>query len=86
MLVQLHLNRQKGNLSHELCLQRTSMEDERKYLTSAESPESTVIHPKVMRITHPKVFPTPKNGLTGMVIWTTTTRAMTNDRQMINPT
>ena len=43
MLVQRHFNCQKDNCSHQVCLQRTSLDDNQKSLMSAKSRESTII-------------------------------------------
>jgi len=42
-MVPLRLNCQKDRLHHQLCLQRTTLEDELKSEMFAESVESTVI-------------------------------------------
>jgi hypothetical protein len=68
MMVQLHLNCQKDHLCHQLCLQRTSLEDEQNDEMFSESEESIVIEPNVMSTAHPKAFPTLKICITGMVI------------------
>jgi len=53
---------------------------------SAESEESTVMQPKVMRIVHPKAFGTLEIRLTEMVDWIIQTRGKMNVRQTTNPT
>jgi len=77
IMVWLHLNCQKDHHCYPHCPQRTSQEDGLKYWMSAQSGESTVIRPKVMRIVHLKAFLTPKIGLTGMVRWIIQMWAMT---------
>jgi hypothetical protein len=62
MRVWLHLNRDKAHLCYQLCLQRTSLEDELKSEIAAKSGESTVIQPKATRIAHLKPFQTPMIG------------------------
>jgi len=62
MMVRLHLNCQKDHICHQLCLQRTSMEDELKSQMSARSGESTVIQSKVTRTAHLNSFRTPMIG------------------------
>jgi len=84
-MVRLHLNRQKDHCCHQLCLQRTSLEDKLKYWTSAESNDSTVIQPKVMRTMHLQAFQPPKSGLNGMVTWMIRMGALTTGRQSTNP-
>jgi len=64
MMVRLHLNCLKDHLCHQLCLQRTSLQDELKYQMSAESEEFTDVQPKLMKVVHLKAFRTPKVGLT----------------------
>jgi len=66
MMVWLHVNGQKDLHCHNLCLQRTSLEDELKYWMSAKSEESTIIQPKLLRIAHLKAFRTLKIGLTAL--------------------
>jgi len=69
IMVRLHSYCHEDLLSHQLCLQKTSLEDKLKYWISAESEESTVIQSKVIRITHRKAFRTLKIGLAGMGTW-----------------
>jgi len=84
MMLRLHLNCQKDHHCHQLCLQRTYLEDELKYYMSAKSAKSTVIQSKVMRTAHLEAFLTSIIGLTGMVIWIIQTKAKTTVRQTIN--
>jgi len=49
-----------------------------------ESKELTVIQPKVLRIAHLAAFPTPKIGLTGMVISKIQMKVKKTVRQTIN--
>jgi len=66
IMVQLHSDCQKDLICHHVCLRRTLLKDELKYLISAESQESTLIQSKVMSIAHWKAFRTQKIGFTGM--------------------
>jgi len=50
IMVWPHIHCRKNHLCHQLCLQRTSLEDELNYRMSAESNESTALLPKVMSI------------------------------------
>jgi len=52
MMVRLHSNCQTDHLCHQLCPQRTTLEDELKSSVSAESEESNVIQSKGTRIAH----------------------------------
>jgi len=82
-MVRLHLNCQKDLLCHQLCLQRTSLEDELKYKMFTESEESTIIQMKVMRLAHLNAFRIPKIGLTGMVTWKIQMTAKAHSRHWI---
>jgi len=53
---------------------------------SAESEESTAIPAKVMRIAYLKAFPSPKIGLSGIVIGIIQMRAKITARQTMNLT
>ena len=75
---------QKNHLCHQLCLQRTSLQDELKYWMSSKSNELTAILPKVMRLVHLKAFQTPKIALTGMGSWIFQTPAKPTGRQIMN--
>jgi len=66
LMVRLHSHCQQDLLSHHLCQQMTSLEDELKYEMSVKSKESTIIQSKVMRLSHLKAFGTLKIGLIGM--------------------
>ena len=86
MMVQLHLNRRKDHLCHQLCLERTSLEDDLKKWMSAKSNESTIILPNLMRIVHQEAFWTLKIGLTGIGTWIIQPTAKTTARQTMNLT
>jgi len=68
MMVRLQSNCQNDHLCDQLSLQRTSLEDERKYYMFAESRESTVIQSKVRTIAHLNASSIQMIGLTGMGI------------------
>jgi len=76
----------ENHLCHQLCLPRTSLEDERKDWMSAESNESTAILPKVIWISHLNAFQTPKIGFTGMGTWIIQMPVKTTARQTMNQT
>lgn len=71
MRVQLLLSYRKDYPSHQLCVQRTFMEDKLIYWMYSESIKLTDIKRKVMRIAHANVFPIPNIFLTAMVTWIT---------------
>jgi len=52
VMERLHLNCSKDHLCHQLCLQRTSLEDKLMDWMSAESKETTVILWRVMWVVH----------------------------------
>jgi len=70
IMVQLHFNCPIDLLCHQLCQQRTSLEDKLKYWMSAESEQSTVIQSNGMSIAHETAFRTLNIGLTGIATWT----------------
>jgi len=83
-MVRLHLNSQTDYLWHQLCQQRTSLEDKLKYWMSAKSEESTIIQLNMMRIAHRRAFWTAKIGFTGIASWGIWITAKTIERQMLN--
>jgi hypothetical protein len=85
IMVRLHSNCPEDHLCHQLCLQRTSMEDELKSWMSAESWESTVIQLNATRIVHQKAFLTPNCGQTGMATWIILMTSKTIAQQTLNP-
>jgi len=86
MMVLLHFNCTNDHLCHQICLQRSTLEDEHQYWISAKWKESMVIHPDMMRIAHHTALLTLWIGLIGMVIWIIDARPKTNVRQSMNLT
>jgi len=84
MMVRLHLNCQKDLLCHQLCLQRTSLENELKYSMPAKPNGSPVFQSKVMMTAHLKAFRTQIITVTGMATCIIQMTAKMIVRQMLN--